>query len=512
VIDSFRVSLNELVKTLSATKTHFIRCVKPNMDKKPDNFVFDVMQRQLYTSGVVQAVQATRKGFPDILPFAELLSRFEQVVPKAAIGKAGAEGVRALLKGAEVPERDYRVGKTKVFLGVGVLDRLEQRRMEYIASKVISMQVLARGYLARRRLLAKRDAKAGGDYKKQQEAKRAAEAALRKKREEAAAAAAAAKEEEAAAKVRQARYQRARKMSFERKTAKSKKEEAEQAEQEKKAAAEKESEKKRFSLFKKKAADEAKAEARAEEARKAAEKKKKEDDVWAQYNFHCEVSDILGYAEYIGMDIKEDAHLLWIADEALQAPEPQGWEQRLDPKGGVYYYHPTTGMSLNQHPLDHHYQQFYHSMKAQYEAQATVGPKLSNVLSPTAHLDTMKRGQMPALREVKFIKDSVESKMGFIFHRTDDAFDKSFFNVEGSVQPIIKTVKPGGLAESSGLVPGDVVLSVNGISGLNNFQVVEMLRQGKGVFNLVVFSGQPIVSLGQPVRQPITAEFLGLDP
>ena len=36
---------------------------------------------------------------------------------------------------------------------------------------------------------------------------------------------------------------------------------------------------------------------------------------------------------------------------------PQGWEQRLDPKGGVYYYHPTTGMSLNQHPLDHHYQQ-----------------------------------------------------------------------------------------------------------------------------------------------------------
>ena len=151
-------------------------------------------------------------------------------------------------------------------------------------------------------------------------------------------------------------------------------------------------------------------------------------------------------------------------------------------------------------------------MKAQYEAQATVGPKLSNMLSPTAHLDTMKRGQMPALREVKFIKDSVESKMGFIFHRTDDAFDKSFFNVEGSVQPIIKTVKSGGLAESSGLVPGDVVLSVNGISGLNNFQVVEMLRQGKGVFNLVIFSGQPIVSLGQPVRQPITAEFLGLDP
>ena len=93
-----------------------------------------------------------------------------------------------------------------------------------------------------------------------------------------------------------------------------------------------------------------------------------EEDVWAQYDFKCAVSDVLEYAEYLGMDIKEDAHLLWIADEALQAPEPQGWEQRLDPKGGVYYYHPTTGMSLNQHPLDHHYQQFYMQMKAQYDA------------------------------------------------------------------------------------------------------------------------------------------------
>ena len=45
----------------------------------------------------------------------------------------------------------------------------------------------------------------------------------------------------------------------------------------------------------------------------------------------------------------------------------------LDPKGGVYYYHPTTGMSLNQHPLDHHYQQFYMQMKAQYDAMYQQG-------------------------------------------------------------------------------------------------------------------------------------------
>mmetsp|Transcript_4561 Transcript_4561/g.15173 ORF Transcript_4561/g.15173 Transcript_4561/m.15173 type:complete len:755 (-) Transcript_4561:104-2368(-) len=351
------------------------------------------------------------------------------------------------------------------------------------------------------------------------------EAAAAAQQREAAAAAQKAKEEEEAEKERQTRFQRARQMSFERNTAKKRREQAEKAKAAEAAAkatadATKDLDAEKLAKFQQEVADGGGVDNKemmnvavvSDIGWKGGAEPAQGDDVWAQYDFKCAVSDVLEYAEYLGMDIKQDAHLLWIADEALQAPEPQGWEQRLDPKGGVYYYHGVTGMVLNQHPLDHHYQQFYHSMKAQYEAQATVGPKLSNVLSPTAHLDTMKRGQMPALREVKFIKDSVESKMGFIFHRTDDAFDKSFFNVEGSVQPIIKTVKPGGLAESSGLVPGDVVLSVNGISGLNNFQVVEMLRQGKGVFNLVVFSGQPIVSLGQPVRQPITAEFLGLDP
>ena len=49
-----------------------------------------------------------------------------------------------------------------------------------------------------------------------------------------------------------------------------------------------------------------------------------------------------------------------------------------------------------------------------------------------------------------------------------------------------------GKACRHALVPGDIVLSVNGISGLSNFQVVEMLRKGAGEFNLVVISGRQV--------------------
>ncbi|EOD24030.1 hypothetical protein EMIHUDRAFT_450657 [Emiliania huxleyi CCMP1516] len=690
LIDGFRTSLNQLVKTLEGTKTHFIRCVKPNMDKKPDNFVFDVMQRQLYTSGVVQAVQATRKGFPDHLPFAELLSRFELVVPKSATNKKGADGVRALLSSAGVSDKEFRIGKTKVFLGVGVLDQLEQRRMEYIASKVLSMQML---------------------------------------------------------------------MSFERNTAKKRREQAEKAKAAEAAAkatadATKDLDAEKLAKFQQEVADGGGVDNKemmnvavvSDIGWKGGAEPAQGDDVWAQYDFKCAVSDVLEYAEYLGMDIKQDAHLLWIADEALQAPEPQGWEQRLDPKGGVYYYHPTTGMSLNQHPLDHHYQQFYLQMKAQYDAMYTskgdaggeggakpgtaaqapieflpykggpyeegsggaaqkkglfgmgkkkevkgpveemwelscqldrqqdglgIGLTLDNIIvevepggsvatqgelqygdkivavdnntlghrmlkdvivpqrthqlivkyarmstqppsprrerakklvpdkgaaprrieeievkirrekgtgrlgfgidamntivevdpnGPVAgqlqvgdkiisvdgsklnfkrFVDTVGRTEehilciarlhaadpsiaagrglkksksrksatslqgsgsqllrsqsrysekMPALREVRLIKETDETKIGAVFHRSDDAFDKSFFNVEGSsVQ-----VDPGSMAECSGLVPGEGGLWVKGIWGLSNFQVVEMLRKGQGVFNLVVISGRQV--------------------
>mmetsp|Transcript_4176 Transcript_4176/g.9039 ORF Transcript_4176/g.9039 Transcript_4176/m.9039 type:complete len:1309 (+) Transcript_4176:110-4036(+) len=738
VIDSFRTSLNELVKTLKETKTHFIRCVKPNMVKKPYTFIDDVMTRQLHSSGVVGAIKATRQGFPDHLKFEELLNRFRLVVPKGG-NKSGVSGVKDLLLAANVDTSRYRCGKTKVFLGVGVLDALEKLRMDFIASKAVAMQVLARGYLSRKRVKQMLD-----ERRRAEELKRLAEA---KKREEEEAkkgdgSAAAAAVATTAAAVAADGSEVAPSETYNKKL-----EEYQQQVAEGNVTDQ----------------DMLNVAVVSDIGWKTATGEPTQEDVWAQYDFKCAVSDVLEYAEYLGMDIKEDAHLLWIADEALQAPEPQGWEQRLDPKGGVYYYHPTTGMSLNQHPLDHHYQQFYLQMKAQYDAMyakgetpgqnkslpdndegeervgglvstgstfsATeddagakkrsswiknpfsrptsakgsveesfelavmlerqqdglgIGLTLDNIIvevepggsvhaqgelqygdqivavdgkplggkmlkdviipkkkhelivrysrmssqvksprrdrakklgaqvgaaprrieeidvvisrepgtgrlgfgidpmntvvevdpqgpvagqlkvgdkivavddvllnfkrfidvvnsvdwtashklriarlrgasgvpannkgkrekefaktkkgargaAPTgapakqqvrAGREAAPRTGMPALREVRLIKETDDTKIGAVFHRSDDAFDKSFFNVEGtSVQPIIKKVDVGSKAETAGLVPGDVVLSVNGISGLSNFQVVEMLRKGMGIFNLVVISG-----------------------
>ena len=168
--------------------------------------------------------------------------------------------------------------------------------------------------------------------------------------------------------------------------------------------------------------------------------------------------------------------------------------------------------------------------KARRASKADAPPPSAQAAPP------VQRGvgnAMPALREVRLVKEAEDTKIGAVFHRSDDAFDKSFFNVEGSSvqvttrghrlpraslaspappplltpttlppQPIIKKVDPGSMAEVAGLVPGDVVLSVNGISGLSNFQVVEMLRKGHGVFNLVVISGRQVQQQLNAAQQP----------
>ena len=252
VIDNFRKSLTALVATLGDTKTHFIRCVKPNEVKKPHTFVESVMMRQLYTSGVVQAVAATRKGFPDHLTFDELLNRFILVVPGGGKNK-GKTGVADLLKAAGVDTKQYRIGHTKVFLGVGVLDKLEQARMNFIAEKAVMMQGLARMHIAKQKLRALKKAKAEEERKKREaeeekrkaeEAKKRAEEEARKKKEEEERIKAeeeAAKKKEAEEKDRQERFRRARQLSFERKTAKKKREEKEKKQKaEEEAAAAKE--------------------------------------------------------------------------------------------------------------------------------------------------------------------------------------------------------------------------------------------------------------------------------
>ena len=70
------------------------------------------------------------------------------------------------------------------------------------------------------------------------------------------------------------------------------------------------------------------------------------------------------HAKFLGMDPEVDTDHLWIAEEALTAPLPEGWQQAEAEDGTPYHFNPDTGESLWEHPLDEVYRQKFADAKA----------------------------------------------------------------------------------------------------------------------------------------------------
>ena len=65
------------------------------------------------------------------------------------------------------------------------------------------------------------------------------------------------------------------------------------------------------------------------------------------------------YARYLGIDPALDHDLLWIAEEALEAPLPSEWTEHFDSSDRVYYYNETTKGTSLTHPLENLYRDAY---------------------------------------------------------------------------------------------------------------------------------------------------------
>ena len=55
--------------------------------------------------------------------------------------------------------------------------------------------------------------------------------------------------------------------------------------------------------------------------------------------------------QYLGIDVVDDADLLYIAEWALTAPLPEGWTVHLDGEGNEFFYNAATNQSTYEHPV-----------------------------------------------------------------------------------------------------------------------------------------------------------------
>jgi myosin heavy subunit len=164
---SYRASLRALSETMAATQQHYIRCIKPNMQQRPDCFNGQVVSRQLRYTGVAAVVEIQRSGYPISYTHQTFIGRYRCIAFNRpdilAKAKNDPKGCCAdllqyaqQLAGDAAPAEPWlqsllaQVGATKVWMRADVLNVLEVPRRAVNGRAATACQRLARGLAARR--------------------------------------------------------------------------------------------------------------------------------------------------------------------------------------------------------------------------------------------------------------------------------------------------------------------------------------------------------------------------
>eukprot|EP01114_Cavostelium_apophysatum_P016651 TRINITY_DN4783_c0_g1_i3.p1 TRINITY_DN4783_c0_g1~~TRINITY_DN4783_c0_g1_i3.p1 ORF type:complete len:1580 (-),score=460.18 TRINITY_DN4783_c0_g1_i3:46-4674(-) len=151
----FRDSLASLLDSIHKTTPHYIRCIKPNNQKKP--MLFEKMQvlHQLRCGGVMECIRISKAGYPTRRVYDGFLRRFLLLAPKLLSKKDANANPRkqcqALVEALQVGADEYQLGLTKIFMRSGVVGRLEKMRGDMLNSSATKIQKVWRGHVYKSR-------------------------------------------------------------------------------------------------------------------------------------------------------------------------------------------------------------------------------------------------------------------------------------------------------------------------------------------------------------------------
>ncbi|MCP9262099.1 MYO6 protein [Dirofilaria immitis] len=79
--NKFRLQLDILLAKLRETGTHFVRCIKPNSEMKPNQFNGAQILLQLRCSGMSEVLKVMQRGFPSRVSYLSLYNMYQKHLP-----------------------------------------------------------------------------------------------------------------------------------------------------------------------------------------------------------------------------------------------------------------------------------------------------------------------------------------------------------------------------------------------------------------------------------------------
>ncbi|XP_039255307.2 unconventional myosin-X-like [Styela clava] len=149
----FKQSLHSLMERLSSANPFFVRCIKPNMEKDPDNFAAGVVLNQLKYSGMLETVRVRRAGFPVRRIFQDFADRYWMVKNFKVLPNNPQDTSREVLVVIDDTMKLWKLGKTKVFMKEILEQKLEKVRLEKVNKAAVIVQATLRAVACRKRFL-----------------------------------------------------------------------------------------------------------------------------------------------------------------------------------------------------------------------------------------------------------------------------------------------------------------------------------------------------------------------
>lgn len=155
--DKIIKSANELVDTLSKAQPSYIRTIKPNQTKSPNDYDDAQVLHQVKYLGLQENVRIRRAGFAYRQVFDKFVERFYLLSPRCSY--AGdytwqgetLDAVKMILVDSSIPEKEYQLGVTQVFIKTPeTLFALEHMRDRYWYNMAARIQRAWRRFRQRR--------------------------------------------------------------------------------------------------------------------------------------------------------------------------------------------------------------------------------------------------------------------------------------------------------------------------------------------------------------------------
>jgi len=169
----FRNQMSSLMDSLRACTPHYIRCIKPNTNKRGGEWNQELTANQIKYLGLLENVRVRRAGYAFRLPYGQFLRRYKMLSAKTWPLYRGDEKEGCKLLISEVQINDAAFGTTKLFVkSPETVFKLEEMREKALDVIVVKIQRCWRAFQARKWYLELRAAMQDIFYGKKQRHKK----------------------------------------------------------------------------------------------------------------------------------------------------------------------------------------------------------------------------------------------------------------------------------------------------------------------------------------------------